>query len=112
MFTCCVRTCLFYKTRECFWFCRPRLETSTPKPQRPINLVSLDAMPDAAVAAHAGASTCSGALCAAGKYGVAGATSASAAACTDCPAGSYSAETGSVVSASEAETGVCVCMNV
>jgi hypothetical protein len=72
----------------------PNLKTLNRTPQRAVELVSLDAMPDVAAAAHAGASTCSGALCAAGKYGVAGATSASAAACTDCPAGSYSAETG------------------
>ena len=37
-----------------------------------------------------GALTCSGSLCAVGKYGQTGATSSAASICTPCPAGTYS----------------------
>ena len=40
-------------------------------------------------------STCSGSLCAAGKYGSLGSTSSEAAACTLCPAGKFQATEGS-----------------
>ena len=40
-------------------------------------------------------STCSGSLCAAGKYGAVGSTSSEAAACTLCPAGKFQATEGS-----------------
>ncbi len=50
--------------------------------------------------ATAEASTCSGFLCAVGKYSQPGATSSAAAACTDCREGTYSEKEGSTVCAS------------
>ena len=41
-----------------------------------------------------GASTCSGSLCAVGKYGPVGSNSSEAATCAPCPAGTYSATNG------------------
>ena len=54
-----------------------------------------------------GASTCSGSLCAVGKYGQTGATSAAAATCATCPAGTYSAAAGASVCTEEEALGTC-----